>query len=1170
MLLLVSTLAAGPAVAQGAPTIEAFPRYDSVEAMGFPADATLTLEIFDGATRVFGPVVEQADPSGNHGFFLDDGGDEPLDLTAGHLVRVSDGTTTKEVTVEPLSIQLVDLELERVTGTATAGKIIEISTFDEAGIHGSEFQEVTPSPGGAWQADFTQLTTTTRVHTRITDTEGDRTAVDRLPPRIRVTMDGYQLGPSVCAGEFASGALVTLELVEDGGAGRTIFAGTLPADDNGELCLGIPGDFPVVPGTFVSASDGVYSTELLVPELTLDVIDPLNDAVSGTAVPGATLSILPDGISLDEADASVQADEVTGEWTKNLSGLADIAIDSGVTAFFFDPEGDNARAEKAGRFLDVDPTYGLVRASNFAANSSVTFEVYDGPRGGGGILVDSGSVPDDGFGNAQFETDPLTGGMVVVATDGLGERSVVIPDVTIDAVDPVADTASGTAEPLAELGVASHCGLTEQGVTANASGDWSANYGGDFRHAAFVCTGGPADVAEPDVPGGGVSPSLAVPLVSVDPSTDLVSADGFTPGDPVTFEIFETPVSGTPLNSASRPTQSSFDVNGQRSPGHAEWPADLHGVPLEAGMFVRATQATTVKELTIAAFTVDVADPLANVVAGTAEIPAGGLVVLSVDRQLTVKPDVAAGAWEVDIAALPRPTDCAEPDCPWPYPWGLDSNVEASVVDAEGDRTELTEGAAELAGGVAGPGGTVTTDTEADGATVEDPVETAVTTPTGGPVTIREEQQTQQAPSSFAFLGQQIDIDAPVETANNPLEIEVRVDARRVPAGESAATLQIFRNSAFVPECAGAPGAATPSPCIREREDLSDGDVRLTMLSAQASEWNAGASNDARPPTLGTPSFSVNPKPQEGTSVLSATAGDALTGVGGGEYFVGSDPGPGEGTAMLLDGSTLTATIGTDLASGSYDVGIRARDRAGNWSPVTTLGLTVIQGSGPPGSPPPPPPDVDARCGDPGVVCGTDGDDQLTGTNGDDVILSGDGNDSIAGGGGNDTIVGGAGSDTLLGGEGDDTLLGGDGDDTCDGGAGNDVIDCSAGNDLLLGGSGSDDLRSTTGADRLVGQAGDDTIAGGAGSDVLRGGSGDDQVFGQTGSDRLLGGSGRDYLGAGGEDDLLNGGVGRDRMFGNGGSDVLLARDGFADGVNGGRGRDRARTDGLDTVRSVP
>ena len=63
--------------------------------------------------------------------------------------------------------------------------------------------------------------------------------------------------------------------------------------------------------------------------------------------------------------------------------------------------------------------------------------------------------------------------------------------------------------------------------------------------------------------------------------------------------------------------------------------------------------------------------------------------------------------------------------------------------------------------------------------------------------------------------------------------------------------------------------------------------------------------------------------------------------VSGGEFFIGPDPGQGHGTPMTLSGSTLQGTIGT-LAPGSYTVGVRAQDRAGNWSSVST-GTLVVQ-----------------------------------------------------------------------------------------------------------------------------------------------------------------------------------------------------------------------------------
>lgn len=94
--------------------------------------------------------------------------------------------------------------------------------------------------------------------------------------------------------------------------------------------------------------------------------------------------------------------------------------------------------------------------------------------------------------------------------------------------------------------------------------------------------------------------------------------------------------------------------------------------------------------------------------------------------------------------------------------------------------------------------------------------------------------------------------------------------------------------------------------------------------------------------------------------------------------------------------------------------------------------------------------------------------------------------------------------------------------------------------DLLLGAGGSD---------RLSGGAGDDCLRGGAGNDRLDGGAGDDELQGDAGNDTLTGGAGTD---------VLRGGAGRDR---------LSARDGRAETVDCGAGRDRATVDTADRLR---
>jgi hypothetical protein len=137
------------------------------------------------------------------------------------------------------------------------------------------------------------------------------------------------------------------------------------------------------------------------------------------------------------------------------------------------------------------------------------------------------------------------------------------------------------------------------------------------------------------------------------------------------------------------------------------------------------------------------------------------------------------------------------------------------------------------------PGGTVTTDTEGDGATPSDPVETALMTPSGGSVSIQEVPATGSS-TEFSLLGQQINITAPVGTVAKPLVLTFLLDASIIPAGQTAATIQVFRNGVQVPKCTGPAGQAKPNPCVSARTTLAGGDVRIQVLTTSASAWNFG------------------------------------------------------------------------------------------------------------------------------------------------------------------------------------------------------------------------------------------------------------------------------------------------------------------------------------------
>lgn len=80
--------------------------------------------------------------------------------------------------------------------------------------------------------------------------------------------------------------------------------------------------------------------------------------------------------------------------------------------------------------------------------------------------------------------------------------------------------------------------------------------------------------------------------------------------------------------------------------------------------------------------------------------------------------------------------------------------------------------------------------------------------------------------------------------------------------------------------------------------------------------------------------------------IISAKVSDVLSGVAGGEYYIDTDPGQGNGTIMTYSKSKITATtiINTHsgLQIGRHTLYIRAKDKAGNWSVVSSKTFVYI------------------------------------------------------------------------------------------------------------------------------------------------------------------------------------------------------------------------------------
>lgn len=134
---------------------------------------------------------------------------------------------------------------------------------------------------------------------------------------------------------------------------------------------------------------------------------------------------------------------------------------------------------------------------------------------------------------------------------------------------------------------------------------------------------------------------------------------------------------------------------------------------------------------------------------------------------------------------------------------------------------------------------------------------------------------------------------------------------------------------------------------------LSEGDHTIAVHGQDASgNWGAVSSTiltiDRGGPTISNVAVTPNPSDGAASVTLTAEAADVVNLVAA-EWFEGTDPGVGNGAAMVAADGTLdspneglTATIDlTGFAAGDYTLSVRAQDAAGNWSDPDSIILTV-------------------------------------------------------------------------------------------------------------------------------------------------------------------------------------------------------------------------------------
>jgi cysteine-rich repeat protein len=166
-----------------------------------------------------------------------------------------------------------------------------------------------------------------------------------------------------------------------------------------------------------------------------------------------------------------------------------------------------------------------------------------------------------------------------------------------------------------------------------------------------------------------------------------------------------------------------------------------------------------------------------------------------------------------------------------------DGNTE----DGDGCSSDCREEALpEGASQAAAAGESVTTDSEGDGATTSDPIETTATVQRSGAVSIDETSAGVASPIAELSVTQEVTISVPPGTPEEPAGVVFKLDPSRVPAGQRYAAVELFRDGALVPSCVNESGIASPDPCVADRDLLDDGDLQITVLMSEGGTWSFG------------------------------------------------------------------------------------------------------------------------------------------------------------------------------------------------------------------------------------------------------------------------------------------------------------------------------------------
>jgi hypothetical protein len=603
------------------------------------------------------------DPGNPNAFVQFDVG---YDLKADDHLWMTDGASTKDLIVTALMPTGIDIGGQIVYGVADPNSEVTLE-------HQGEMWTVTAGPDGNWSATLHTLARGSVALASQWDDNGDMTRIAFHIPSTRFTvwpeqnyLEGY---------EWPDGALVSISVAGKDACSTEVLA-TFPEWDpsNTFFSVNFPEGCTIEPSDLITLNFESLSFTHQVQELAITEVNLDNSTVAGTAVFDSEQYLLHTWIH--EVDGSyMQLSAENGAWLAEF-GLQGFNLQPGMG-------GRVELVDQASNATAIEWSIPKIEIKAFPMADVVWG--YGWPEGSQVHLTLNGAadfVPPATVGPAPWG-DPndimayfdltgynlVPGDVVTLSGSGL-EQTHTVRNLSVTAVDAVANTVTGTAEEELYVWVHGFDG-TELHLTPQ-DGTWMADFGSiPFDLMDGMC--GRAEIG--DEAGNSTAADWCVPpppRIVVQITDDWFRAENFTPNAELTFWVYEA--EGGQL---LRHPENTWQLDGSGYVTIGMWELAEY-IDLVPGNYLVVSDGTITRKLVLEAFSFDIFDLTNGQLSGTAPEPFGRAVWVGIGWEndgwsMDVTTD-GTGAWMADFGQ-PVPSD---------YQW-----VAAQIFDDDGDASEV-------------------------------------------------------------------------------------------------------------------------------------------------------------------------------------------------------------------------------------------------------------------------------------------------------------------------------------------------------------------------------------------------------------------------------------------------------------------------------------------------